>query len=206
MSAAPASRATRLRLERRLSTAARAIGVLEEKAHALMLEHRRLRQHAEETRVRWEAACRDADRWFLRAGVLGGPPQVELAVAHLTGHHVDVQVTWRSIMGATYPAQARVADSPAETVGSLARSSALAEAADHYRRAVAAGLDHAAAARALDVVATELSVTRHRLRALENRWVPRLRDRLRTVELALTAQEQEDMVRARWAAGPGSGR
>lgn len=195
----PPSRTTRLWLQRHIETASRAIDVLEEKAHALAGEHRRLRQHAEETQLRWEETSRQADRWFLRACTIGGPPQVELASARIAGRAADVEVVWRSVMGATYPAQSRVVELPTERVGSVARSSALDEAAARYRSAVEAGLDHAAAARALEVVAAELAVTRHHLRALENRWVPRLKERLRGVDLALAEREQEDAVRTRWA-------
>ncbi len=197
----PAGRTARLRLQRHLGTAARAVDVLEEKTVALAREQRRLGQHAAETRGRWEDACREAERWFLRAAVIGGPPQVSLATSRRADPPADVRVTWRSIMGVTYPAQASVEAAPAEPLGSVARSSALAEAAERFSTAVDAGLDHAAATRALELVARELAVTRRRLRALEHRWVPQLRAQLHDVELALAAQEQDDAVRVRWVVG-----
>ncbi len=204
MRALPPTRTTRISLQRRLATASRAIGVLEEKAHALTREHRRLRHQVDETRRAWADAGRDADRWFVRAAVLGGLDQLDLVVAHL-GAPAQARVTWRSIMGVTYPSEAHLDLAQAIPLGSVARTGALEEAASAYRRAVAAALDHAAATRALALVEVELGVTRRRLRALENRWVPHLRDGLHDVELALAAMEQEDAVRARWVSRRGAG-
>jgi V/A-type H+-transporting ATPase subunit D len=73
---------------------------------------------------------------------------------------------------------------------------------------VTAALDHAAADRALQLVAEELAITQRRLRALEHRWLPYLERSLREVELSLAEQEREDMVRARWVSsrhGSGTG-
>lgn len=204
MRALPPTRTTRISLQRRLATASRAIGVLEEKAHALTREHRRLRHQVDETRQVWASAGRDADGWFVRAAVIGGLNQLELAAAQL-GAPAQARVTWRSIMGVTYPSEAHLEFGPVMALGSVARTGALDEAATAHRHAVEAALDHAAATRALALVEAELGVTRRRLRALENRWVPHLREGLHDVELALAATEQEDAVRARWVARRGAG-
>lgn len=199
MTSSPSSRTARLRIRRNLQTASRAIDVLEQKSHALASEHRRLRQHVEETRRRWEEAHREAETWYVRACVVGEEPQTALAEAVLGDRPAQVRVTWRSVMGVTYPTGAALDVARGPAIGEVARSAALGEAASAHGRAAAAGLDHAAACRALELVERELAITRRRLRALEHRWVPRLRVGLRDVELALAAQEQDDAVRSRWA-------
>lgn len=132
--------------------------------------------------------------------MIGGPQQFALVRSQLETA-ADAQIGWRSLMGITFPARTSV-DAPQEAAaaGGLGRSSALSPAASAYREAVEAALDHAAATRALELVDRELSATRYRLRALENRWVPKLEQTLHDVELSLAEQEREDMVRARWVA------
>lgn len=195
----PPGRAARLWLRRRLDLAARGIDVLEEKAHVLTREQRRLRQHVEETERNWVDACREADRWSLRAVALGGRQQFDLARSHLP-EPAQARISWRSLMGVTYPAKVQLRTPETGHIGSLARSSALPAAADAYRRALAAALDHAAATRSLELVEHELAQTRRRLRGLENRWAPRLERTLHEVELSIAEDEREDMVRARWSA------
>lgn len=200
MRSMPPGRTARLWLRRRLDVASRGIDVLEQKTHALAREQRRLSHHVEDTRSAWHNAARDANRWFVRATVVGGSQQLELAHSQQPAA-ADVRVSWQGLMGVAHPAQARLEPSERAPLGSVARSSALAYASDAYRRAVAAALDHAAATRALELVEGELAVTRRRLRALENRWVPRLEQLLHDVELSLAENEREDMVRTRWVAG-----
>jgi V/A-type H+-transporting ATPase subunit D len=74
-------------------------------------------------------------------------------------------------------------------------------AGDAYRRALRAAVAHAAAEGALRVVAAEVATTRGRLRAIEDRWVPRLRDALAALEASLQEEEAGDGVRLRWSAG-----
>lgn len=195
----PPGRTARPWLRDRLATAHRGIDVLEEKTHALVQEHRRLAQHVDDTRRAWEARWREADRWFERAAVIGGSQQFELARGAL-GATADARVAWRSMMGVTYPAQVDVAVPATDDVATLGRSSALTDAAAAYREAVVAGLDHAAATRALELIEAELATSRRRLRALEHRWVPQLEQAAHDVDVALAEAEREDMVRARWAA------
>ncbi len=49
-------------------------------------------------------------------------------------------------------------------------------------------------------IEAEIAVTRRRLRALDRRWLPRLHDELRRLELTLEQSEQEDGLRLRRAA------
>jgi V/A-type H+-transporting ATPase subunit D len=60
-------------------------------------------------------------------------------------------------------------------------------------------VQHAAAAEALRVIEAEALATRHRLRAIEDRWIPRLEHALAEVTLALEEQELADAVRLRLA-------
>ena len=191
----PPGRTARRWARRRLEVADRGIEVLEQKVHALAREQRRLRHHVDDTEQAWTRASREADRWFLRAAVLGGATQFDLA---RPAGDADATITWRSIMGVAAPSEVRVTPAPQVPVGSLAHTSALAHAATAHRQAVVAALDHAAATRALAVVEGELAVTRRRLRGLRDGWVPRLEQALHDVELRLAEDEREDMVRSRW--------
>jgi V/A-type H+-transporting ATPase subunit D len=59
---------------------------------------------------------------------------------------------------------------------------------------------HAAATAAASTVDAEVTATRQRLRAIEDRWIPRLHAALAEVELALDELEHADGVRLRRAA------
>jgi V/A-type H+-transporting ATPase subunit D len=58
---------------------------------------------------------------------------------------------------------------------------------------------HAAAAEALRVVEAEALATRYRLRAVRDRWIPRLEQALAEVTLAIEEQELADAARLRLA-------
>ena len=79
-------------------------------------------------------------------------------------------------------------------------NAAIAPAAAAFRRALVAGVRTAAAQEAVRRLDAEIAVTRRRLRALEKRWLPRLRDELGRLELALEQAEQEDASRLHRAA------
>jgi V/A-type H+-transporting ATPase subunit D len=191
-------RAALLSLRRRRAIATRSIEIMQRKAYALGREQRRLRQHVDETRHAWESASHDADRWYLRATMLGGAQQFELIRSLITP--ANAHIGWRSTMGLTRPAHTAVDTTAPAATASLARSSALPPAVAAYRHAVGAALDHAAASRALTLVDDELARTRRRLRALEHRWLPELDRRMHEIERVLAEQERDDMVRTRWAA------
>jgi V/A-type H+-transporting ATPase subunit D len=82
----------------------------------------------------------------------------------------------------------------------VAATAALPVARAAYRRAVEAAVAHAAAAGAARVVAAEVVTTRGRLRAIEDRWVPRLEAALAGLETTLLEAESADNVRLRWVA------
>lgn len=194
----PPGRSARLWLRDRLAVASRATDVLEQKSHALVQERRRLQQQVEETREIWEQTIRQADAWFLKAMAIGGRQQIGLAASRLE-READARITWHSLMGVTYPARVEAVLPDPGAVSRVAETSALAFAASAYGEAVQQALDHAAATRALDLLEREIAMTRRRLRGLEDEWIPRLRDTLRQVELYLSEEEREDMVRSKWA-------
>ena len=76
---------------------------------------------------------------------------------------------------------------------------ALAAAREAHGRALEAAVRHAAAAGALRAVEAEALATRYRLRAVKNRWIPRLEQALADVTLALEEQELADSARLRLA-------
>ena len=71
-----------------------------------------------------------------------------------------------------------------------------------HAAALEAAVQHAAAAETL-LVEAETLATRHRLRAIEDRWIPRLEEAPAEVTLALEEQELADATRLRLAVSPG---
>ncbi len=195
----PPGRSGRLWLRQRLDVARRGTEVLEQKVRALQDEERRLAFLTERTGREWEEACRKADAWYLRAMLLGGERQVSLVRA-ATVEPAEVDIRWRTTMGATYPFEASCRPPELGTVAELGRSAALPYAADAYREALIAATQHASAQRASSVVSSELASTRLRLSAVKHGWIPKLEAALRRLELQLAEREREDMVRSKWAA------
>lgn len=194
----PPGRTGRLWLWERLAVADRAADLLAQKRQALLQEISRLKQLATDTRARWEAACRDADRWWLRAALVGGERQAQVAAAHV-GAPAEARVVWRSTMGLAYPWEAECLPGRAGDLTGFGDTSAFAYAAEAYRVALVAAVEHAAAARAFDLVVDELEVTTRRLRAIERRWIPRLGVALHAVEQRLEEEEREGAIRTRLA-------
>lgn len=192
----PPGRSGRIWLARRRDIASRAADLLDQKRRALLGEERRLAAGAAGAAVEWEAAARAAERWARRAAVLGGQRQVELVRAH-TRERAGADVRWRSWMGVTYPSEA-AARPGRPGPSALGGTAALDAAAAAHTAALEAGVRHAATARALELVRTELAATTARQRALERRWVPLLSGALSRLEAALDEQEREDGVRSRW--------
>lgn len=192
----PPGRSGRLWLARRLETARRAAGLLDQKRRALLAEERRLSGEAEAAAAGWERAAREAGRWSRRAVVLAGERQFGLVRAH-TRETATAEVRWRSWMGVTYPAAAIVrAGRPGPSA--LGGTAALDAAAAAHARAVEAAVRQAVLSRALELVRAELALTGIRQRALERRWAPMLSDAIARLEAALDELEREDGVRARW--------
>ncbi|MGR6584809.1 V-type ATP synthase subunit D (plasmid) [Rhodococcus qingshengii] len=194
----PPGRAGRLWLRHRLGVAGHGAVLLDRKLRILHTRVGECRQHAERTAEVWESACRGADVWLLRGELLGGQRAVRLAS---TGSPAGVEVTWEWLMGIRVPDRATcVIGKRAETL-SPQSNTAIVLAANAYRDAVAAAVQHAAAAAALRVVQAEELSTRRRLRAITEHWIPLLEGALSDLELALEEQDRTEAVGLRWAAG-----
>jgi V/A-type H+/Na+-transporting ATPase subunit D len=192
----PPGRAGRSWLRRRLATAERGREQIDRKLRILFPEQRRLRTQADRHRAEWVSACADANRWLLRAALLGGQDGIRGAS---TVRPVGVDVQWTTSMGLSYPSGASVSRVEDE-VSLPVVNAAVGPAADAFRRALEAGVRTAAADEAVRRLDVEITVTRRRLRALDKRWLPRLHQELAWLELGLEQTEQEDSQRLRRAA------
>jgi V/A-type H+-transporting ATPase subunit D len=201
----PPGRAGRLWLREHLAVARRAADLLGEKRRELRHEAIRLRQLVEDSRARWTAACRSAETWLLRAALVGGEHQLDVAAAQV-GTAAEARIGWRSVMGLAYPTEAAFEPGPLADVAGFGDSSALAYAAEAHRMAVAVAVEHAAVERALELVTDELATTVRRHRAIDLSWIPRLEAILHDVEQGLEENEREAIVVARWVTAGGRNR
>ena len=191
----PPGRAGRLWLTRRLQVARRGADLLDRKLRILTEELGRLRESAAQTAEEWNRSCVEAERWLLRASVLGGERAVRLAADGLVA---DVTISYTVSMGVRHPASTTcVIPVPGTWDGPT-----LTRTRQAHGAALAAAVRHAAAAEALRVVEAEALATRYRLRAIRDRWIPRLEQALAEVTLAIEEQELADAARLRLASGP----
>ncbi|MGI5229655.1 V-type ATP synthase subunit D [Actinoallomurus sp. CA-142502] len=193
----PPGRAGRLWLRRRLEVTRRGVDVLQRQLRILVREHDRLASVAERTRRAWESACADADMWALRACMADGRRALRPSPP------ADVTVRWEETMGLRHPAAATCR--PAGDPPPMACSAALAEARRAARTALQAAVDHAVAREAERRVARRIAVIRQRIRALEDRWLPRLTAAIKEIDLALEEAERADAARLRRAGRAGLG-
>ena len=201
MARIPPGRAGRMWLRRRLDTAERGRDQLDRKLRILVPERQRLRIRADRRREEWRAAHAEAQTWLLRASLLGGQDAIRGAAPP---DLVDLTVRWTSSMGLAYPEDVTLASSGRD-LPTLPGNAAIAPAAAAFRAALLAGARAAAADEAVRRLEAEIAVTRRRIRALDKRWLPWLRDALATLELYLEQAEQEDNVRLRRNLQPPSG-
>jgi V/A-type H+/Na+-transporting ATPase subunit D len=130
-----------------------------------------------------------------RAAMLGGERAVRLAA---DGQLATVTIPYTVIMGVRHPATpVCLIPAPVTWDGPV-----LTRTRQVHAAALAAAVRHAAAAEALRVVEAEVLATRYRLRAIEDRWIPRLQQALAEVTLALEEQELADAARLRLAVSP----
>lgn len=195
---APPGRAGRLWLQHRLSTARQGADLLDHKLRILRTERERLALQQQRTAAAWQAACREADTWLLRGVLLGGERAIRLSTDQPLA---EVEVVWESPMGVRYPAEASCTVPEPSPDSPLTDNAALVEARACLQRALQAAVRHAAVQAAVRVLETEELATRRRVRAIEDRWIPRLGDALAEVRLKLEEEEHADGVRLRWAAG-----
>jgi V/A-type H+-transporting ATPase subunit D len=193
----PPGRAGRIWLQRRLAVAERGADLLDQKLRLLHAERQRLSVHAERTGEAWRAAAREADDWLVRGALLGGQRGIRLAAR---SGPAEVEVTWTYLMGVRYPSQVRCTPGASEPGAPPPDNAALVAARDAHLRALEAAVTHAAAAAAVRVLEVEEVATRRRLRAIEDRWMPRLQQALAQIQLGLEEQEHAEGVQLRWAA------
>jgi V/A-type H+-transporting ATPase subunit D len=180
---------------RRLETSRRAADLLDRKLRILQSELARLQAAAVETAAQWDRCQAEARTWLLRAALLGGERAVRLAD---DGQVADVRVSYQTTMGIRYPATA------AYTVPSALTwdSPVLAGARRAHRTALAAAARHAAVTASVRMIDDEVRVTRYRLRAVQDRWIPGLEQALAAVTFAIEELERADAARLRLASAP----
>ena len=192
----PPGRGGRLWLQHRLAVAASGANLLDQKLRILHGEAHRLALVAERTGATWEKAVREADTWLVRTVLLGGERAVRLATG---GDEADVGISWAATMGVRYPVGATCSVPVRPPSAVPPTSAALVAARGAAQRAVDAAVQHAVAEAAARILAAEESATRRRLRAINDRWIPKMATALAEAQQVLEQQEREDDIRLRWA-------
>ncbi len=191
-------RAGRLRLRHSLDAATRGAALLERKVNVLRDHRRRLTTEEARAARAWHEGLARAETWLLRGLLLSGERALETAAV---ADRAEVTVTWTNSMGVRHPEGADCRDAVRSAEEAGPGNTALTNAESAYRAAVRAAAAYAAAQAATRFVGAELDRTRHRVRALNHHWIPRLSAELADAELTLEQAEREDAVRRRWAGG-----
>lgn len=190
--AVPPGRAGRIWLVGRLEAARRGADLLDRKLRILQGKLARLQTAADEAAVQWNRCNAEAENWLLRAALLGGERAIRLAD---DGQAADVRISYETTMGIRYPSEAACTIPPAATWD----SPVVARARQAHRTALVAACRHAATAAAVRAVEAEVRATRYRLRAVQDRWIPRLEQALAEVTFAIEELELADAARLRLA-------
>lgn len=193
----PAGRAGRLWLRRRLNIARRGVELLDHQLRILRLEQERLALLVRETAPDWRDHCREAERWLLRAAVVGGQREIRMAADPVPAR---VDVTFRDVMGVRYPAHATVTLPEPSQSARPPGGAGLVLAIAAHRAAVRAAVRHAVAETALRIVEDQVVEVRRRKHAISDRWLPRLETALHGLEQQLEDQERDEQVRLHWVA------
>ena len=194
MNGVPPGRAGRLRLERRLQVARRGADLLDRTLRILQRELPGLRADAQRAAREWERCAAEADRWLLRAAVLGGQRAIRLAGSPIPA---DVEVGYAVTVGVRHPA-AVTCTFPRQDSWAGAT---LAGAGQAHQASLEAAARSAAASAAVRIMEAETAATRQRLRAVRDRWIPRLERARDELALAIDEQERADGARLRLAMG-----
>jgi V/A-type H+/Na+-transporting ATPase subunit D len=195
----PPGRAGRLWLERRLAIAQHAGELLKQKLAILNHEEQRLAQRAADGAAEWWRLCAESETWTLRAAVLSSRRALRIASGGTTAQ-ADIEMGFT--IGIEHPVSGVVRLKKQQDLP-VAGSAAVTEAAEAACAAVEAALSAAVATAALKTVQAEMATTRRTLRAVEQRWIPRLSTALTEVRLELEELEHAEGVRHRWAAQQG---
>lgn len=198
----PPGRAGILLLRRRLAVAEAGADLLARKLTVLSVEAVRLETLAVASGQRWRAAAREAQRRADLAGQVSGDLGIRLAALPPLARS---QVRSTTLMGLRYPAEASCELLSRPPDGPLPGSAALMLAERAIRAAVPAAAEHAAAIRAAMIVHGEVELTRRRLRALEHRRIPGLRQALVRAVAQVEELEAADTVLRRWATEKAAG-
>ena len=168
--------------------------LLDQKLRVLHAQTERRAVVVADTGRAWAEASAEAAVWLERAALLGGERAVRLAGG---GPPVDVVLSWTWTMGVRHP-DGGTCSFPPDPDELPAANAPVVLARVAHRRALEAAVQHAAAQAALRLLQAEERATRRRVRALEDRRQPLLRNALRDRELALEDQEPADWIRLRW--------
>lgn len=204
--AVPPGRSGQLWIRRRLTTAVRGAELLDHQLRLLLGERERLALRSAEARQEWHRSATDAATLLRRGGAVAGRSGVRAAGAARRIPPAEVTVVRGDIMGLSFPADADV-HVPAGPPGApWPGDAALDGAAEQCRLALAAAARHAVTEAALRRLDAEIASVRRRVRALEDRYIPRLERRQALIAAALEEAERADAVRLRWAVhGRGAG-
>ena len=188
--AVPPGRAGRLRIERRLQVARRGADLLDRKLRLLQRMLPDLRADAQRAARDWAECAADADRWLLRAALLGGQRAIRLAGGSTPA---ELDVRYATAMGVRRPAAITctfpVPDDWADATVDAARRA--------HEAALEAAARSAAASASLRIMEAETATTRLRLRAIRDRWIPLLERAQAELALAIDEQERADTARLR---------
>ncbi|MFG3357078.1 V-type ATP synthase subunit D [Streptomyces griseofuscus] len=145
----------------------------------------------------WRKRPAEAETWLVRGVLLGGE---SAPLRSAPADRARVGVRWAVLMGMRHPAAVDWTDPVRGAAEPTPPNTALAHAETAYRAALRAAAELAVHGTAADLLAAESARPRQRVRALCRHWIPRLRDELAALELALEESEHEEAVRRRWAA------
>jgi len=194
----PPGRAGRLWLRQRLAVARRGAELLDRKLRVLRSEQARLHAQATAAEQDWLRAYAEAERWLTRAALLGGEREIRLSTS---AEAAQVEIDWQAVMGVRYPSAAAHVVAPESDVPARAPgTSAVPVAMAAYADALQAAARWAAAQSAVAIADAEVTATAQRLRAVSDRWIPRLDSALTTVGQRLEETERDENTRLRWAA------
>jgi V/A-type H+-transporting ATPase subunit D len=183
-------------VRRRLATARRGTDLLDHQLRLLLGERERLALRSAQGEADWHRSAREAAALLRRGGAVAGRSGVR------AGHQVPtavVTIERREVMGVSYPADATVTFPDPSPGAPWAGDAALDAAASACREALAAAAHHAVTEAALRRLDAEIAAIRRRVRALKDRYVPRLEEQEAAVSAALEEAERADAVRLRWA-------
>jgi V/A-type H+/Na+-transporting ATPase subunit D len=193
----PPGRAGRLWLRHRLAVAAHSADLLEQKLRILAGEEQSFALLADRRAAEWRSSVADLDRWVLRSALLSGENGLRASASR---GEATVDIEWRVTMGVRLAADATCVVPTRDPTEAPPDNSALVSAIDAAERTVRAAVDQATAEAALDAVRAEMAATRRQLRAVRDRWIPRLEAAHAALTVALEDQEHDEGVRLRWAA------